>query len=92
MRPKERVRLASNHEEPDRVPIFEMHINSRPASEILGHEVQGMGGADLILGGQNICYRNGPMFSPQHYERFIKPGLLEIPHWWSVQEGGEDLR
>jgi|ETNmetMinimDraft_26_1059896.scaffolds.fasta_scaffold15120_2 hypothetical protein len=35
-------------------------------------------GADLILGGQDICYRNGPMFSPRHYERFIKPGLLAI--------------
>ena len=35
-------------------------------------------GADLILGGQDICYKNGPMFSPDHYERFIKPSLLAI--------------
>ena len=34
---KERVRLAFSHQEPDRVPIFEIHIDAKPASEILGH-------------------------------------------------------
>ena len=34
---KERVRLAIAHREPDRVPIYEKHIDHKPASEILGH-------------------------------------------------------
>lgn len=47
MTPKERVRMAFDHVEPDRVPVFEIHINSRPASELLGRPVQGTGGADI---------------------------------------------
>ena len=42
---KERVELAFAHQEPDRVPLFEIHIDAKPASEILGHWVPvGYGG------------------------------------------------
>ena len=34
---RERVRLAFAHKEPDHVPLFEIHIDARPAAEILGH-------------------------------------------------------
>lgn len=37
MTSKERVRAAFNYCEPDRVPVFEIHIDSKPGSEILGH-------------------------------------------------------
>lgn len=33
----QRVQKTFRHEEPDRVPIFEIHIDARPAEEILGH-------------------------------------------------------
>jgi len=46
MTSKDRVRMAFNHHEPDRVPVFEIHIDSKPASEILGHYAPvGFGGA-----------------------------------------------
>jgi len=37
MTARERVRMAFGHQEPDRVPVFEIHIDSKPAGEILGH-------------------------------------------------------
>jgi len=37
MTSKERVKMAFAHKEPDRVPMFEVHINAQPAEEILGH-------------------------------------------------------
>jgi len=37
MSSRDRVRLAFAHEEPDRVPLFEIHVDTKPASEILGH-------------------------------------------------------
>jgi hypothetical protein len=45
MTSKERVKLAFSHQEPDRVPIFEIGFNSPAASEILGREAWvGIGG------------------------------------------------
>jgi uroporphyrinogen decarboxylase len=41
-------------------------------------EAQLQRGADLILGGQDICDTRGPMFSPRHYERWFQPFLLAI--------------
>ncbi|KXA95295.1 hypothetical protein AKJ65_02105 [candidate division MSBL1 archaeon SCGC-AAA259E19] len=38
MKPKERIRAAFNHKEPDRVPISALTVNSPPASEILERE------------------------------------------------------
>ncbi|MBI2942329.1 MAG: hypothetical protein HYY04_18015 [Chloroflexi bacterium] len=46
MNSRERVRLAFNHQEPDRVPVTEVAFNARPASEILGRPtVIGISGA-----------------------------------------------
>ena len=45
MKARERVKTAFRHEEPDRVPIFELDINAPAASEILGRQVHiGYGG------------------------------------------------
>ena len=45
MNSKERVRLAFNHQEPDRVPIFELKIENPTASFVLGREaICGFGG------------------------------------------------
>lgn len=45
MTSKERVRAAVAHKEPDRVPVFELTINSPVASEIMGREMYvGYGG------------------------------------------------
>lgn len=42
---KERVHIAFRHEEPDRVPVSELYINSPVASEVLGREAwTGWGG------------------------------------------------
>ena len=46
---KERVGLAFAHQEPDRVPLFEIHVDSKPASEILGHWTPA-GGGGAVLG------------------------------------------
>lgn len=46
MTSRDRVRLAFQHKEPDRVPIFEIHIDAKPAAELLGHWVPvGYGGS-----------------------------------------------
>jgi hypothetical protein len=45
MNPKERVRSAIAHTEPDRVPVFELTINSPVASDIMGRQMYvGFGG------------------------------------------------
>jgi len=45
MNARERVQTAFRHEEPDRVPVFELDINAPVASEILGRQVHvGYGG------------------------------------------------
>jgi hypothetical protein len=45
MNPKERVRRAIAHAEPDRVPVFELTINSPAASDIMGRQMYvGFGG------------------------------------------------
>lgn len=45
MNPKERVRRAIAHAEPDRVPVFELTINSPVASDIMGRQMYvGFGG------------------------------------------------
>lgn len=45
MNSKERVRAALAHREPDRVPVFELTINSPAASEIMGRQMYvGFGG------------------------------------------------
>ena len=45
MNSKERVRLAFNHQEPDRVPLFELTIDNPTASFVLGREaICGFGG------------------------------------------------
>ena len=56
---KGRVKLCFSHKEPDRVPIFEIHIDSKPAEEILGHfQPVGYGGEvnkiqnEMIISGQ----------------------------------------
>lgn len=45
MHPRERVQTAIAHEEPDRVPVFELTINSSAASDIMGRQMYvGFGG------------------------------------------------
>jgi hypothetical protein len=45
MNPKERVRTAVAHREPDRVPVFELTINSPVASDVMGRQMYvGFGG------------------------------------------------
>lgn len=39
MKPKERVRTAFAHREPDRVPLFELSIDTGPASALMGREM-----------------------------------------------------
>ena len=41
-------------------------------------EAQLQAGANLILGGQDICDTQGPMFSPRHYKRWFQPFFLAI--------------
>ena len=59
MNSKERVRLTFSHQEPDRIPIFEIQIDMKPSFEILGHQViNGAGGKmdktrnEMIISGQ----------------------------------------
>jgi len=47
---RERVKMAFNFEEPDRVPVFEQEIAANIASEILGRRATGGGG----IGGREI--------------------------------------
>ncbi len=57
---KERVKMAFQHQEPDRVPVTELYINSPAASEIIGREaLTGWGGKvrckmhnDMLLQGR----------------------------------------
>lgn len=50
MTSKERVMMAFNHEEPDRVPLGELHIMSHAASQILQRDViTGEGGAYMKM-------------------------------------------
>jgi hypothetical protein len=64
MTSKERVVNAFRHREPDRVPLFEIEINSPQASELLGREaLTGYGGwamakqrAELLMRGQRDEY------------------------------------
>ena len=41
MNAKERVRMAFNHQEPDRVPIFELTVTNPILSQILGKKIEG---------------------------------------------------
>lgn len=66
MTSKERVKRAFNHQEPDRVPVFEIHIDSKPGSEILGHYAPtGIGGEVRKM--QNEMTIAGKATEAQHW-------------------------
>ena len=44
MNSKERVKTTLNHIEPDRVPVFELSINNKVSSDILGRKTSIGGG------------------------------------------------
>ncbi len=64
MNSKERVRLAFNHQEPDRVPIFELTIDNPTASHVLGRptlcgfggQARGVAQNEALLAGQIEAY------------------------------------
>ncbi len=66
MNSKERVKKAFDHEEPDRVPIFEAEINAPVASEILGRP------ACVGYGGYTRVKRVAEALLEDHYEAFVR--------------------
>ena len=74
MNSRERVKLAFAHREPDRVPVFEVHIDAKPASEILGHW------APVGLGTGVVKIQNEMTIAGQvgEYQRMNMAGRLEL--------------
>ncbi len=67
MNSKERVKRAFAHQEPDRVPLFEIHIESKPAAEILGHWVPvGYGGKMNIFQNEMTIAGRTDEFQQKH--------------------------
>jgi hypothetical protein len=66
MNSKERVKKAFDHEEPDRVPIFEAEINSPVASEILGRP------AYVGYGGYTRVKMVAEALLEDRYEAFVR--------------------
>jgi len=51
MRPRDRVVAALELQEPDRVPLFEMHVPTTIAQRALNRQ-------DVLMGGSDVCYRS----------------------------------
>jgi len=66
MNSKERVKIAFDHEEADRVPIFEVDINSPVASEILGRPTS------VGYGGTTRVKMVAEALIEDHYEAFVR--------------------
>ena len=55
MNPKEIAKLAFAHQGPDRALIFEIHIDAKPAHEILGHWISVSYGSERRQHEQGLC-------------------------------------
>lgn len=66
MNARERVQTAFRHEEPDRVPVFELDINAPVASEILGRPVH------IGYGGHARVKMAAKALLEDRYEEFVR--------------------
>lgn len=72
MNGKQRVRAAFRHEEPDRVPVTELYINSPAASDILGRE------ALTGWGGKVRCKIQNEMLIQGRAEEFYHQEVVDL--------------
>ena len=71
MNSKERVKKSLNYEKQDRLPIGEIEINSKQASEVLKRETfVGIGGNYFVKKGRNVDFRRNRKFRNKYRDRF----------------------